>query len=169
MIFVTVGAQMPFDRLVLAVDAWAERRGRDDVFAQIGPGGAAPRRLTWTRFLEPEDFKKRLADADVVVSHAGMGTILSCLETGKPIVVMPRLGALHETRNDHQVATAQRFRAMGRVHVADDAAHVADLLDHVETIRASEVISARASPQLLRVLHEFVETGGPSVRDGGRA
>ena len=42
MIFVTVGHQMPFDRLIAAVDAWAGARGRSDVFAQIGTTSLRP-------------------------------------------------------------------------------------------------------------------------------
>ena len=104
MIFVTVGAQMAFDRLVRTVDEWAATRGRKDVFAQIGPTEWRPRHIEWVAFLPPEDFRKRVADATMVVAHAGMGSIITALELGKPILVMPRRGHLQETRNDHQVA-----------------------------------------------------------------
>src|SRR5688500_9921748 len=97
-IFVTVGAQMPFDRLVRAVDAWAE--GRTDVVAQIGESAYVPKTLRWTRFLEPEAFRRHYAEAKVVVAHAGTGSIITALQIGKPIIVMPRRAALRETRND---------------------------------------------------------------------
>ena len=83
MIFVTVGAQMPFDRLVQAVDEWAGARSRSDVFAQIGSEGIPPSNIEFTRFLEAAEFKRRIREADVVISHAGMGTILSALEAGR--------------------------------------------------------------------------------------
>ena len=57
MILVTVGAQMPFDRMTRAVDAWAGERGRTDVFAQIGPTDFIPQNIEWTAFLEPEQFR----------------------------------------------------------------------------------------------------------------
>jgi UDP-N-acetylglucosamine transferase subunit ALG13 len=155
-IFVTVGAQMPFDRLVLAVDAWAAARGRDDVFAQIGPGAAEPRHVDWVRFIAPGAFRRRMDACDVVVTHAGMGTILSALELGRPIVVMPRRGDLRETRNDHQVATAARFGAQGRVRVANDETEIPAILDGIGTLHASDVIAARASPELLAALREVV-------------
>lgn len=37
MIFVTVGTQVQFDRLIRTVDEWAGARARSDIFAQIGP------------------------------------------------------------------------------------------------------------------------------------
>ena len=85
MIFVTVGTQIPFDRLVRTVDEWAGRTGRADVFAQIGDSRFAPRHLEAVPSLSPDEFEARFAAADVVVAHAGMGTILGALEFGSGI------------------------------------------------------------------------------------
>jgi UDP-N-acetylglucosamine transferase subunit ALG13 len=166
MIFVTVGAQMPFDRLVLAVDAWAAVHGARDVFAQIGPGGREPPHLEWTRFIEPDEFRRRMTESDAVVSHAGMGTILTALEFGKPIVVMPRRGDLHETRNDHQVATAETFEKLGRVHVAHDEPELARWLDHVTELRPVELIAHSASPKLIGALREVVADVARHAHEG---
>jgi UDP-N-acetylglucosamine transferase subunit ALG13 len=53
-IFVTVGAQMPFDRLVKAVDQWAGENGREDIYAQIGQSDYRPSNIQWTKFLKPD-------------------------------------------------------------------------------------------------------------------
>jgi len=121
MIFVTVGAQMAFDRLIRAVDQWVGLNGRDDFFAQTGPSVYRPRYLRHVRFLQPARFRDMFQEAALVVAHAGMGSIITALEMAKPILVMPRRSDLAETRNDHQVATAQRFAKVGAVHVAMDA------------------------------------------------
>lgn len=120
MIFVTVGAQMAFDRLVRAVDGWAGVSGHRDVFGQIGPSSYRPLHFQHQRFLEPARFRAMYEKAALVVAHAGMGSIITALEMGKPILVMPRRGDLGETRNDHQIATARRFAELGAVHVAMD-------------------------------------------------
>jgi UDP-N-acetylglucosamine transferase subunit ALG13 len=134
MIFVTVGAQMPFDRLVRAVDEWAGDSRRGDVFAQIGPSGYRPRHLQYAQFINPLQYEDAVTLADVIVSHAGMGTIITALERGKPILVMPRRGDLGETRNDHQVATARCLEGMKLVHVAMDPAALAARLDAIDEI-----------------------------------
>jgi UDP-N-acetylglucosamine transferase subunit ALG13 len=162
-IFVTVGAQMPFERLIAGVDAWAAERGRDDVFAQIGPTEAVPRHIGWTKFLDPPEFRRRVVEAEAIVAHAGMGSILTALEHGKPILVMPRLGRLRETRNDHQVATAERFREMGRVGVAMDEDELPGALDRLSALEAGERISRWASPTLLAALSGFIN-GEPGDR-----
>src|SRR5262245_24804860 len=155
-IFVTVGAQMPFDRLVASVDGWAAARTGADVFAQIGPTDHEPRHVAWTRFMEPAEFRRRVAESRAVVAHAGMGTILTALELARPILVMPRRGDRMETRNDHQVATAERFLALGRVQVARDEVELVEQLDRLAELRASPAIRPHASPELLAALREFV-------------
>jgi UDP-N-acetylglucosamine transferase subunit ALG13 len=159
MIFVTVGAQMPFDRLLRVVDEWAGRQRDPDVFAQIGPSKMRPQHIRWSQFLDPEEFREKVRAADTIVAHAGMGSILSALEFGKPVVVMPRRGDLHETRNDHQFATARRLLAQGRVVVAFDEAHLVEKLDTLGNLSHSQPIAPQASPLLLKAIRSFIDTG----------
>jgi len=160
-IFVTVGAQMPFDRLVRAVDAWAQARGRRDVFAQIGPTDWRPAHIEHERFLDPPRFRERVAGARAIVAHAGMGSILTALEMGKPIVVLPRRGDLRETRNDHQVATARRLEALGRVRAAYDENQLTDLLDRIDEMSGTGSIRGCASDELLDAIRGFIHGEGP--------
>ncbi len=157
-IFVTVGAQMAFDRLVHAVDAWAEARGRTDVLAQIGPSQSPPRFVRHVRFLEPAAFERAYAEATLIVAHAGTGSILSALERGKPILVMPRRAALRETRNDHQVATARAFVELGKIPVAWDEHDLPEALDRMATAPASLTVGRFASKELIDAVRTFIET-----------
>lgn len=159
MIFLTVGTQLPFDRLVQAVDDWAGRRPDTQVLAQIGPSSLRPRNLEARRFVEPAECRARMAAAEAIVAHAGMGTILSALELGKPVVVMPRVAALGEHRNEHQLATARRFEQLGRVQVASDEQQLPGLLDALEAGGEldSSPISPYASDRLIGVLRTFID------------
>lgn len=148
---------MSFDRLIRAVDSWAARRNRRDVFAQIGPGAFRPRWCEWTEFLPPEAFRERCAAADVIVGHAGMGTIITAFEYGKPLLVMPRRGNLRETRNDHQIDTARRFAEQRRVTAAFDEHELVVQLDRLAELPAGERVSSYASEALLAAIRAFVE------------
>jgi UDP-N-acetylglucosamine transferase subunit ALG13 len=156
MIFVTVGSDVPFDRLVRVIDEWAGTTGRTDVFAQIGNTNLKPAHLTYTNFLEPEEFARRVATASIIISHAGMGTILYALRSEKPILVMPRKGSLGETRNEHQLATAKRLLELGKISVAFDEASLRVSLDHLDEFKPREKITPFASEELLSALRDFV-------------
>lgn len=159
MIFVTVGTQLSFDRMVRVADTWAYLRGRDDVFAQIGPTEWRPSHIASVPFLEADECHRRIQEASLVVAHAGMGSIITALELGKPIVVMPRRADLGEHRNDHQMATAKWFLAQGRIAVALDEEELIARLDEVDHIKAGPCISASASDDLLGVLRQFMLYG----------
>ena len=160
MIFVTVGTQLPFDRLIRTIDEWASRRHGADVFAQIGPSDYQPKHIQWTRFLGAEACREKTLAADLIVAHAGMGSIITALELGKPILVMPRRAALGEHRNDHQLATVSQLASQGKVTAAMDEAELLEKLDHIELIHSRAPISNRARPELLNALRAFVD--GPS-------
>lgn len=156
MIFVTVGTDQPFDRMVKVVDAWAAKHGRTDLFAQIGEGGWKPTSIPSVQFLTPVEFKARFAAARVVVSHAGMGTILSALHHGKPILVMPKKASLGEQRNEHQLATAKRMMSMGHVSVAFDENELREKLDQLDELVPQDRISPVASGPLVAEIRRFV-------------
>ncbi|MHC4428710.1 MAG: glycosyltransferase [Planctomycetota bacterium] len=159
MIFVTVGSQMPFDRLVRCVDAWAGERGRDDVFAQIGATGWEPPHLRWTQRLDTSEFRHFLFEAEVVITHAGVGTILTALKFGKPVLVMPRSAELGETRNNHQFGTAHELAKSRRIAVAWDDLELASCLDHLDEVPVPERIPSHASLPLLSAVRRFIRPG----------
>jgi UDP-N-acetylglucosamine transferase subunit ALG13 len=141
------------------MDEWAGGHAAATVFAQIGATDLEPRHMEWSQFLEPAEFRARIESARVVVSHAGMGTILTALEFGVPIVVMPRRGDLREHRNDHQLATAERFAALGRIASAADPIELAAHLARLDAIGAAAPIAGHAGAELLDALRRFVDAG----------
>ena len=156
MIFVTVGTQLAFDRMVRVIDEWAGRTGRTDVFAQIGPSDLEPRHIAHEAFIEPHEFTARAREASVIVAHAGMGSILTAMQHSKPIVIMPRRADLGEQRNDHQLATAARFEGRPGIFVAHDETELPGMLERLDSLIAGEPISDYASPGLLNAIKAFI-------------
>ena len=163
MIFVTVGQMHPFDRLVHSVERWAKCRGRTDLFAQVGVGGYRPSSFPSEELLTPGEFRERIGEASLVVSHAGMGTILSVMQIGTPMLVMPRLAMHHETRNDHQIASARMFRERGGLETANDERELPLRLDALETLSPTTRIGPSASDSLLMTIRSFIRGEEPGV------
>lgn len=158
MIFVSVGMQMPFDRLCRTVDEWCGRTGRKDVFMQIGSTSWSPSHCEYVNLLDPEEYARRINEAELLVMHAGTGSILAAMKYGKPIVVMPRLARLRETRNDHQMATVRRFRELSGITVALDETELLERMDSLETVAKPAPLSPSASPELIEALRNFIHT-----------
>lgn len=157
MIFATVGTQLPFPRLLDALEATAERLDLK-VLAQTG---APPQPNLWPHVvqyntLDPADFEAKFRSAELVVSHAGMGTILSARRFGKPLIVLPRRHDLGEHRNDHQISTARALQGMTGLHIAWETAD----LERFLIIRA-ELAPANDTPgvecdRLIAALAAFI-------------
>jgi UDP-N-acetylglucosamine transferase subunit ALG13 len=144
---------------VKAVDQWASAHSREDVFAQIGQTDYRPSSMRWTQFLDPVDFKSRYAAASAIVAHAGAGSIITALYLGKPIVIMPRRASMRETRNDHQVATAEKFRRFDSVVVAWDENELSARLDKIDSLGGSRAVGPYASRDLLDAIRGFIDHG----------
>ncbi len=158
MIFVTVGTQLAFERMVRVIDEWAgSTTPAPKVFAQIGPSEFVPKHIEHKAFIEPSEFVERARAAEAIVAHAGMGSILTALSYGKPIVIMPRRADLGEQRNDHQLSTAARFKGQPGVFVASDETELPAILDSLRDLQAAEPIPPFASPSLIKAIHDFID------------
>lgn len=118
MIFLTVGTQLPFDRLVSALDDAYPKIGLP-VLAQICKGNYNPRNFSKVYdHISKTEYDQIFIKASVIVSHAGMGSIITSLLHNKPVVVMPRLASLGEHRNEHQSATCKRLEGISGLYVS---------------------------------------------------
>ena len=134
MIFLTVGTVRPFDRLVKAVDeAIADRVITGPVFAQIGDTKLKPKNMEYTQMLDKSTFDRNMAEADYLISHAGIGNISKGLECEKKMLVMPRMKRFREHVNDHQVFTARKFGELGHILVAYDALELRSRLQEIQS------------------------------------
>jgi len=124
MIFVTVGtALQPFDRLVEAGDRLAEEVDRS-VFIQYGYSNHKLKYATGVDFLDRLEHEEMAAKAEVIIGHAGSGTIILASQLNKPLVLMPRRKCYGEHVDDHQLQLARAFASLGRAAVVEDAPSV---------------------------------------------
>lgn len=139
MIFATVGTQLPFPRLMDALNAFAASTS-EDVIAQTGEATANRSAMQEMRSLQPAEFSDLFNRARVVVSHAGIGSILSARKFGKPLIIVPRRHVLDEHRNDHQMATARQVEGSPGIYVAWETDALEELLAS-DLAPASEAMS----------------------------
>jgi len=161
MIFITIGTQAPFDRLIRALDECALAYKDHDFIAQVIPSDYEIKNMKVLGFIPPKEFDRYISEADLIISHAGMGTILSSLTKGKPLLIFPRLAKYHEHRNDHQLATATKFQYLNYVYTAFDTeelkAKLAELIDHPVT--PLHHIGRYAPANFIEAIKKEIESG----------
>lgn len=156
MILVTVGMQLGFDRLIAAMDALAPGLGQP-VIAQTGRTAYQPQHMEAQARIAPAEFEQLVERSRLIVSHAGIGTILTAARFAKPIILMPRRAALGEHRNDHQIATVNQLAERPGILIAQDET---DLPARIAEGLAMEVLPGQESPTARRLndaLAAFIE------------
>lgn len=158
MIFLAVGTQFGFDRLVKAVDeAVAQGYIQEPVFAQIGPGAYLPKHMEYVANLDKEAFDNKLHSCDAIISHAGMGNVALSLKMNKPLLVLPRLKKYGEVVNNHQVDTARKFEQLGHILAAYESDELLEKLKLLHTFIPKPRIPNRQG--VIDRIGRFLETG----------
>jgi UDP-N-acetylglucosamine transferase subunit ALG13 len=135
LIFVTVGTnEAPFDRLVEAVSLLP---ANEEIFVQCGASAVRPPNPTCHDFMLFDDLVAEMRRAQIVVTHAGIGSIMSALASGKRPVVVPRLARYGEAVDDHQLPVARRLESSGLVTLVETPASL-----------GAAVSNERSSPSL---------------------
>ncbi|MVN22037.1 glycosyltransferase [Mucilaginibacter arboris] len=159
MIFVTTGTQEPFDRLIKAIDEIAPMLSGDTIIAQATLQTYSVLNIKIFDFINPSKFNDLFKQADLIVSHAGMGTIISALQIEKPIIIMPRLLKYGEHRNGHQLATAKKFKELNYLHVADNEKELQQILLNTtrEKLTSMHKLGTFASESLINSLSNYIK------------
>lgn len=171
MIFVTVGnATVPFSRLLNEVERLAEAGvfGEQPVIVQSGNNEAfCPKRCLKCSFISMEEFMTLVGEAELIVCHAGAGTLLHVLNAGKVPVVMPRRAQYGEVIDDHQL---ELVAALAEQHRIVPALEPDDLVYAIGKARQMQARPIPASaPMMVNLVAQAVEEllgnahGGRSV------
>ena len=135
MIFVILGTQkFQMNRLLTAVDALAADNVDLSFVAQTGLSDYIPKHYPYRRFFDRPLFDQHIADAEIIVTHGGVNSIITALRCEKPVIVCPRLAKYGEHVDDHQREIASAFEKKGLVLVCgeggDLAAAIAQCKNH---------------------------------------
>jgi len=115
MIFVTVGTHtQPFNRLVQAADLLVPLL-YEEVVIQRGSSGYLPQVARFFDWGTVQEMDQWIAEARVVISQAGAGTVISVFNKQRPLILCPRLSVYGENYNDHQVELATALERLNRV------------------------------------------------------
>ncbi len=124
MIFVTLGTQAyQFDRLLRGLDGVDE-----ELVVQGGASSFRPAGATWFDYLEYPELVGHVRRARAVVSHAGVGSVMTAVAEGKRPLVVPRLHRYGEAVDDHQAPFARRLAEAGLVTLVEDPGELSAFL-----------------------------------------
>jgi len=133
LLFATVGATLPFPRLENAiVELKLAGRLPEEVILQVGRSQQEHPPVDGLRIVEDVPFSELqalLQRADLVVCHAGTGSILTALAKSCGVVAIPRSVKMGDHYDDHQDEIAGVFAGRGLIRTAHDTESLFEALE----------------------------------------
>lgn len=142
-VVVTVGtSSYAFTRLFERLVAILPREW--EVFWQTGSTDVRKLGIEGRPFVGENEMADRLASADVVIAHAGVGSALAAMRAGRAPILVPRRAVRKEHVDDHQIQIARELDQRGLATACEvDALDCAAL----ERAAASRVIRSLNPPR----------------------
>ena len=177
MIFVSVGTQkFQMNRLLEEMDRLcAAGCIREDVFAQAGYCTYKPDHFESRPFLPREEMEAAIQSCDLVICHAGTGTILTGIRNKKKVIVLPRQARFGEHVDDHQRDLAAAYEQMGLILVAWEKEDIQKMIERADDWEPQPYVSntERFVENLRGVIQKWEDTPrqprGERRRGGARS
>lgn len=155
-VFITVGTDNhDFSRLVKEADRLA---GKMRITVQTGSTKYRPKNAEWFAFAERKKIETLYRKSDVVVTHAGAGSIINCIKYGKMPVVVPRLKEMNEHADNHQLDMAKDLEAEGVSIAVYDISHL-----EAKIMAAKRLKPKKRKPAGIGIVKEYLN----SLEKGG--
>ncbi len=137
MILVTLGTQdKDFSRLLVAIDNEIKKGNiKEKVVVQAGCTNYTSDRMEIFDLVPPEKLNRLIDQSRLVITHGGVGSILSAIKKGKIVIAAPRLKKYGEHVNDHQKQIVKEFSEDGYILELRDFNKLGKMLEKAKSFR----------------------------------
>lgn len=157
MILVVLGTQdKQFDRLLKAVDKEIELGNiKDQVIVQAGYTKYRSKNMKIFDLLPAPEFEKLMDEANIVITHGGVGTILSAIKKNKKIIASARLSKYKEHHNDHQKQIVEEFKKQGYLLEYDENDSLGNILKQIKSFKPKKFKSN--TNNMIKLLEDYID------------
>ncbi len=157
MIFVTIGTQkFQLNRLLKKMDQLcAEGKIKEEVFAQIGQSDYRPKNYNFITFMDEKTFEEKIKQSSLVITHSGVGSIMTALKYRKPVIIFPRLYKYKEHVDNHQLEIAEVFAKKNYVLCCNEEDDLYSLIYEAKTHSFNTYNSSQG--KIIDLVRKFLE------------
>ena len=157
MIFVTLGTQdKDFSRLLKAIDKEIEKGTiKEKVIVQAGHTKYESKNMEIFDLIPTDEFNEIIEKCDLIITHGGVGNILSAIKKNKPVVAAARLKKFKEHTNDHQKQIIGEFSKQGYILELRDFGKVGKMVEKAKTFKAKKFKSN--TNNMIKLIEDYIE------------
>ena len=157
MIFVTLGTQdKGFPRLLEAIEKQIQNGNiKEKVIVQAGLTEYESKNMEIYKLMPMQQFDKYVKECDLLITHAGVGSIMSGLKNNKKVIAAPRLKEYGEHNNNHQVQIATEFSKLGYILYLEDFDKLDELLEKSKTFNPKKYKDNNKN--FVKIVEDFID------------
>lgn len=157
MILVTLGTQNnSFHRLLEEVQKCIDKKIiTEEVIVQAGATKFKSNDMKIFKLMPYEELNKYIDQANFIITHGGVGSIVTCLKKKKKVIAVPRYHKYGEHVNDHQLQIIETFDGQGFIKGLQSVEDLEKAISELPYFKPEEFTSN--TENVIRVVENFIE------------
>ena len=158
MILVLLGTQNnSFHRLLEEIEKNIDSGNiKEEVVVQKGYTKFESKNMTMYTQLPVDELKKLIDKADLIITHGGVGSIITAIEENKKVIAVPRLKKYKEHVNDHQLDIIKSFDDAEYIIGLDSVEKLGEALNKVNYFEPKRYI--KNTGNILKIVENFIDS-----------
>ena len=107
------------------------------------------------KLIEQNKFNELIKQADIIITHGGVGSIVTSVKLGKKVIAVPRLKKYGEHVNDHQIQIIETFSKQGFIKGIKDVSELKETLKNIDTFTPNKLESN--TDNIVKIIENFIE------------
>ena len=157
MIFVTLGTQdKEFSRLLDAIEREIKNGTiKEKVIVQAGCTKYSSSNMEIFDLIPDNKFEEYIKKSDLIITHGGVGSILTAIKNNKPVIAAARLAKYKEHTNDHQKQIIKQFSDKGYILELDNFDELGDLIKKSKKFSPKKFESN--TDNMVKLIQEYID------------
>lgn len=162
MILVLLGTQNnSFHRLLEKIDELINKgiiNKEEQILVQAGYTKYESKNMRIFDLIPSEELERYQDNADLIITHGGVGSIISSIKKGKKVIAIPRLHEYQEHVNDHQKQIIESFNKKGYIMGLSSVDELEDAMGKIaDFIPKKYEHGGNKENKIVKIIEEFIE------------
>ena len=160
MILVLLGTQNnSFHRLLEELDRLVEKKViNEKIIVQAGYTKYKSKNMRVFGLIPQEELERYQEKADLIITHGGVGSIISSIKKGKKVIAVPRLHKYNEHVNDHQLQIIENFNSKGYIIGIDDVNQLENAIIEAKNFEPNKYKTApQGENKIIKIIEDFID------------
>lgn len=157
MILVMLGTQNnSFHRLLEEIQKCIDNKLIDEeVVVQAGATKFKSKDMKLFKLMSSKRLNEFIDNASYVITHGGVGSIVTCIKKGKKVIAVPRYSKYGEHVNDHQLQIVQTFDGQGFIKGIKDVSELEEAVKELSNFEPQKFVSN--TQNVINIIDEFIQ------------